>query len=212
MPDGKRGPTPILPPVISHPHSEAASITGGYVYNGKRMPALVGAYVYGDWVTGKIWGLRYNGKKVTWRRELASSGMQVICFGEDNKGELLVMDFRGDIYELEPNPNPDTSAQFPQKLSQTGLFSSVSESRPAPGVIPYSINAELWADQASAQRFVALPGASHLEATNDNWRFPKDTVLAKTLSLQTEPGTAGHIRHIETQIAALGRERGETEA
>ncbi len=57
-PDWKRGPTPILPPVKAHPHTEAASITGGFVYNGHRLKELVGAYIYGDWVTGKIWALR----------------------------------------------------------------------------------------------------------------------------------------------------------
>ncbi len=35
-PNGKRGPTPILPPIVTHPHSEAASVTGGYVYHGER--------------------------------------------------------------------------------------------------------------------------------------------------------------------------------
>jgi hypothetical protein len=47
-----------LPPIVEHPHSEAASITGGYVYRGKRIPELSGAYIYGDWETGKIWGLK----------------------------------------------------------------------------------------------------------------------------------------------------------
>src|SRR6185503_16121673 len=54
--NGKPGPTPISPPIVYHPHSEAASITGGCVYHGKRLRDLDGAYIYGDWVTGKIWG------------------------------------------------------------------------------------------------------------------------------------------------------------
>ena len=47
--EGRRGPTPILPPIKAHPHSEAASITGGYVYHGTRLPELAGAYIYGDY-------------------------------------------------------------------------------------------------------------------------------------------------------------------
>src|ERR1700692_238693 len=61
--EAKRGPTPILPPTLEFPHSEAASITGGYVYHGKRYPDLAGAYICGDWVTGKIWATRFDGDK-----------------------------------------------------------------------------------------------------------------------------------------------------
>src|SRR6185312_14204403 len=65
--DAKRGPTPILPPVVEHPHSEAASITGGYVYRGSRLKELIGVYIYGDYQSGRVWGLRWDGKRVTWR-------------------------------------------------------------------------------------------------------------------------------------------------
>ena len=41
--EGRRGPAPILPPMKAHPHSEAASITGGYVYHGTRLPELAGS-------------------------------------------------------------------------------------------------------------------------------------------------------------------------
>src|SRR5256885_8421495 len=52
-PNGKLGPTRILPPVVSHSHIEAASITGGCVYHGKRLREFGGVYFYGDWVTGR---------------------------------------------------------------------------------------------------------------------------------------------------------------
>src|SRR5262249_51563088 len=54
-PNRKRGPTPILPPVVEHDHNDFRCLTGGYVYHGKRLPELTGAYVYGDFDTGKIW-------------------------------------------------------------------------------------------------------------------------------------------------------------
>ena len=47
-PQRKPGPTPILRPIVEHPHSEFRSITGGYVYRGSRLPELRGAYLYGD--------------------------------------------------------------------------------------------------------------------------------------------------------------------
>src|SRR5262249_38109058 len=58
-PARKRGPTPILPPAIEHPHSEFRSITGGYVYHSERLPELKGAYTYGDYDTGRVWQFRW---------------------------------------------------------------------------------------------------------------------------------------------------------
>src|SRR5688572_24220499 len=80
LPNDSVGPTPILPPTKEHPHSEAASITGGIVYYGQRFPELIGAFVYGDWETGKIWGLRAKDKKVAWLEELTDSATRIIAF------------------------------------------------------------------------------------------------------------------------------------
>ncbi|HLF94276.1 MAG TPA: PQQ-dependent sugar dehydrogenase, partial [Planctomycetota bacterium] len=50
----KLGPTPVTKPLIAHPHSEARSVTGGLVYTGAKFPELKGAYVYGDYATGRV--------------------------------------------------------------------------------------------------------------------------------------------------------------
>src|SRR5262249_15650297 len=59
-PDLKRGPTPILPYALCFRHTDAASITGGYVYRGKRLPELAGSYLCGDWMTCKVWSTRFS--------------------------------------------------------------------------------------------------------------------------------------------------------
>ena len=59
-PERKRGPGPIIPPIVEHDHANFRSITGGFVYRGRRLPELVGAYIYGDYDTGRIWMLRYD--------------------------------------------------------------------------------------------------------------------------------------------------------
>src|SRR5439155_17419 len=64
--DRKAGPTPFSKPIAEHHHSEFRSLTGGVVYHGTKLPALRGAYVYGDFSTGKIWGIRHKGGKATW--------------------------------------------------------------------------------------------------------------------------------------------------
>ncbi len=86
-------------PVLSYPHSEGQSITGGYVYRGEAIPALVGHYVYGDFVSGTLWGAAAAGGGYA-STELAESGFNVVAFGEDEAGELYVADFGGTVYRL----------------------------------------------------------------------------------------------------------------
>jgi putative heme-binding domain-containing protein len=206
-PNDPRGPTPILAPSAEHPHSEACSITGGFVYHGRRLKGLAGAYVYGDYITGKIWGLR---ERENWHRELTDTTISIICFCPDAKGELYVVDHLGPIYRLAENPAAANPNPFPRKLSETGLFADIKKLKPAPGVLPFAINAEAWHDHARAQRLVALPGKTKLGIYDNTdgykgyvkgaWSFPDGAVLAKTLSLVMEAGRPASARRIETQI------------
>ena len=212
-PEAKRGPTPILPPVVEHSHAEARSITGGYVYHGARLKELAGAYIYADFDTGKIWGLRYDGQKITWHKELVHSNLRVASFGEDAQRELYLVDHVGGrIHRLAPAPPAESAAEFPRRLSQTGLFVDVKELRPAPGLIPYSVNVPVWSDGATAERYAAIPGAGQIEydavAFPDSspgsgrfgWKFPDGTVLVKTVFLELEKGHPATRRRIETQL------------
>ena len=74
------GPTPVSRPLLEHPHSEARSMTGGLVYYSSRFPELQGAYIYGDYSTGKIWGARVEGREVVWHRELADTSLAIVAF------------------------------------------------------------------------------------------------------------------------------------
>jgi len=200
-PEWPRGPTPILPPTIDHPHSESSSITDGLTYYGSRLKELRGTHIYGDYDTGKFWGFRYENGQVVGHRELADTTHRVVAFGEDHDGELYVLDHTaGTIHRLVPNPMQDQSSTFPRKLSETGLFATVADQTPVPGVIAYSINAQPWADHAVAERFVAVPDELSIKAEGATWSFPNDSVLVKTLSLDMEQGNPATRRHIETQI------------
>jgi uncharacterized repeat protein (TIGR03806 family) len=201
-----RGPSPLSPPLAEHPHSEMRSLTGGLVYYGDKLPELRGAYVYGDWSTGKIFGIRHEKGRVTWHKELATTTLQITGFGLDSKGELLIADHGGGaFYRLEPTPREDRPAKFPTKLSETGLFASVPEHRPHSALIPYTVNTPLWSDGADKERFIALPGLTQIEFTPAHgWNFPEGTVLVKTFSLDT----AGQAkRRIETRL--LTKQQGQ---
>jgi uncharacterized repeat protein (TIGR03806 family) len=209
------GPTPILPPVAEHSHAEARSLTGGYVYRGARLKDLGAAYIYGDYDTGKIWALRYDGasRRVVWHKEIADSTLRIAAFGEDRAGELYLVDHMGGgIHRLVPSPPAAGRTEFPCKLSRTGLFASVRDLRPAPGLIPYAVNAPLWSDGAVKERFLAIPGDARIEfdavffpeaATGrgpHGWKFPDGTVLVKTFLLDLEKGNPGRRVRLETRI------------
>jgi uncharacterized repeat protein (TIGR03806 family) len=200
-----RGPSPLSKPIAEHPHSEMRSLTGGLVYHGEKLPELRGAYLYGDWSTGKIFGLKHDKGRVTWHQELAVTTLQITGFGLDSKGELLIADHGGGYYRLEPTPKEERPSKFPTRLSETGLFTSVKDHRPHPALIPYWVNAPLWSDGAEKERFIALPGLTQIDFTaTRGWNFPDETVLVKSFSLDT--ADAGR-RRVETRL--LTKQKGQ---
>lgn len=83
----------IADPIHEYPRDDGHSITGGYVYRGKDLPNLVGSYVYGDFVTGRIWVLRQkSGKKIS-NDLLFQVPFQISTFGQDGNGEIYFADF-----------------------------------------------------------------------------------------------------------------------
>lgn len=90
----------IQPPVIQYGRDDGCSVTGGYVYRGKRLPSLFGAYVYGDFCTGNIWALRYDGEAVTEHLKLVDSNLSISSFAEDRAGEIYIVSYKKGIYQL----------------------------------------------------------------------------------------------------------------
>lgn len=201
-PGGQVGPTPILPPAAIHPHSEAASITGGYVYRGRKLDALRGAYIYADWETGKIWALRRQEGQSAVPVEITDTSFKIVAFGEDADRELYFLDSAGgSIQQLVKNPQVGKPSDFPVKLSETGLFSTLSTAQPAPGLAAFEPASPLWRDGASASRWIGIPGDGKIRVKDGAWIPAKDSVWAKTYTLETldrngRPGT----QKIETQV------------
>lgn len=198
------GPSPISPPTIDHPHSEAASITGGYVYYGKELPELKGAYLYGDFQTGLMWAAWWDGVKITRHERIAETGLRLVSFGLDHAGELLLMEHErsNQLFRLEKLPSTAlaASSHFPEKLSKTGLFKDLSALSPNAGVKEYQINAPGWADGATSVRHMAIPPGADgvIEGKTNYLKLGEGAVLAKTILLKV-PGRA-EPRRMETQI------------
>ncbi|MGA7075994.1 MAG: PQQ-dependent sugar dehydrogenase [Halobacteriota archaeon] len=87
-------------PIWEYNHTIGYSVIGGFVYRGATFPELTGAYVYGDYGSGRIWTLRYDGKNGT-NSELAGTGLHITSFGVDQKGELYICASDGNIYRLQ---------------------------------------------------------------------------------------------------------------
>ena len=205
-PDGKRGPTPITPPAVALPHTEAASLTGGVVYRGKKLPELIGHYLFGDWQTNLLWDAKVNGDTLEPHRTIAKTDQRIVAFGEDADGEPIIVDHQGGgLWRIVHNDSGLDPAQFPRKLSQTGLFTDTAKQLPAPGVTPFSINAPQWLDGATARRWVAVPGTGNVDWGKGVWgddkpMWPTDSVLVRTLSIESLPGRDSTARPIETQL------------
>ena len=73
---------------------------GGYVYRGTKISSLAGAYLYGDFCSGEIHGLRVDGGTVIEHRLLVDSGLMITSFGEDLEGEIYVLSQDGGIYRF----------------------------------------------------------------------------------------------------------------
>jgi hypothetical protein len=94
-PRGSDGSKDLIDPIWEYHHDIGKSITGGSVYRGSRLPELQGMYLYADYVSTKIWALRYDKeqKRVTANRPIRDPNVPVMSFGEDEKGELYFMSY-----------------------------------------------------------------------------------------------------------------------
>jgi glucose/arabinose dehydrogenase len=89
--------TGTIDPIFEYGHANNdKSITGGYVYRGTEVPDLNGYYIYGDFVSGRIWALDQAGNN----QLLLETGLNIASFGTDTNNELYVCSFDGKIYRL----------------------------------------------------------------------------------------------------------------
>lgn len=122
--------TGLTLPVTEYNHTFGCSITGGYVYRGATYPRMQGLYFYGDFCSGRIWGLG----QVTgvWQAtQLLDTTIGISTFGEDEQGNLYVADYNSGIIfsvtDNEPIPTPSptpTPTPDPAPITSTVQFSA----------------------------------------------------------------------------------------
>ena len=196
FPGGRRpqGVGKLIDPVIEHDISQARSITGGVVYRGERLPTLRGTYLYADYATSNLWGLRYDGERILEHR-LLGRGRSITSFGEDARGEVYFASFDGRIYTFVP-ARKRPRGTFPRKLSQTGLFTRMNPPVLHPSLLPYDVNMPLWSDGSEKTRHVMLPGRTQVRvAPSGVLSFPDGTIFVKTFH-----GSSLHGHRLETRL------------
>ena len=91
-----------IAPIFDYSHSEGCSVAGGYVYRGEAIPDLQAVYLFGDWCTGLIWA-SYRDTNLEWQTsKFLETGLRISSFGEDEDGEIYVVDYSGTIYRIDP--------------------------------------------------------------------------------------------------------------
>jgi uncharacterized repeat protein (TIGR03806 family) len=176
----------FVSPVHDYDRNLGASVTGGYVYRGSALPALVGRYVFGDFISGRIWRLNPNGSGGFTSEQLLDTGYSISSFGEANDGELYVVDYSGgDLYRIvdggggQPGQPPVAT-----QLSATGCVSQQNPALPASGLIPYTVGAPFWSDGATKERWLAVPNGTTIQVQADgDFVFPPGAVLMKHFRL-----------------------------
>jgi len=84
----------LVEPIAEYGHDQGCSMIGGYVYRGHAQPELNGVYVFGDWCSGWIFTLQVDEGTVT-PKTVLQSGLQISSFGEDEAGEIYLVDYDG---------------------------------------------------------------------------------------------------------------------
>jgi glucose/arabinose dehydrogenase len=99
----------LILPVASYQHSVGQSITGGYVYRGHAIPELRGTYLYTDYENGRFFALRMSngtasmqGTEITNHINPGRAVDRIGYFGQDEAGELYVVNFDGALYRIDP--------------------------------------------------------------------------------------------------------------
>jgi uncharacterized repeat protein (TIGR01451 family) len=99
--------TQFTPPVLEYPHAQGCSVTGGIVYRGQQFPRLHGTYLYGDFCSGRIWGVPTPPQAQN-NTQLFKSSYVLSTFGEDEAGEVYLADYAGGtIYHLTDTADID---------------------------------------------------------------------------------------------------------
>jgi hypothetical protein len=199
-------------PLYEYGHGSGdCSVTGGYVYRGGRIAALAGAYVFGDYCSGRIWALA-QGASGAWAASLLlDTGLYLASFGQDAAGELYVVDLGGAVYRLDAAnaPTPTASPGPPPTSTATAAPTPTPPATPTPVTTPKA------GPDLVITRFTATDGSTdappHISVTvqnrGDAEAGPGDTFdvhVFADLGRPPVPGDTAYVAHLAVAKLAVG--------
>ncbi|MBL6764710.1 MAG: PQQ-dependent sugar dehydrogenase [Verrucomicrobiae bacterium] len=202
-------PVGFLPidPIHDHPWGTSGNlvgkaIVGGFFYRGAQLPEIQGSYVFGDYITGNVWALDYDGTDASNLRHLFSD-VGLTSFGVDpGSGDLLFTDQTENRIKRVIRGGNVLGSDLPARLSETGAFQDLISLAPQPGIVPYDLNIAFWSDDAHKTRWFSIPDTNagiRFDALG-NWDFPPGMVWVKTFELALTNGLSTSRRRIETRF------------
>ncbi len=97
---GEQATNPVMPFFV-YSHDHGCSVTGGYVYRGEEIPRLMSTYIFGDFCSGQLWAA-WRDRDLNWHViALQSTDYAISSFGEDEAGELYLIDYAGALYRFD---------------------------------------------------------------------------------------------------------------
>lgn len=199
-------PAGLTMPIQDYAHGsgnfQGNSISGGIVYRGDRISQLYGAYIFGDYTSGNIWFLRYDGSNtIPFQRIVGAAGP--VAFGRDPRnGDVLVVQINNSqIGRLDYNSTP-TGPSLPATLAATGAFGDLATLTPNAGIVAYDLNVPFWSDNAIKSRWFSIPNTNLTMTFNatGNWLFPTGSVWIKHFELELTNGVPASRKRLETRF------------
>lgn len=158
----------LTAPIAFYGRNEGRSVTGGYVYRGPQRTRFLGRYIFGDFVSGRLWSLREVGPD-EWVRELiVATPFSISSFGEDESGELYLIGYSGSVYRLALPTGPDLLVE----ASALGTFITGR-----PGAFKIRVvnqGADPFGETAVVTA-VLPPGSRFLSALGEDWLCAEDS-------------------------------------
>jgi len=180
--------TNLIDPIFDYERAPAGgAVTGGLVYRGKAIPSFVGSYVFGDAITGELRALVFDpttgDPKSVLLNPQGPTGFWT-GFNEDDAGELYALALvENAMHKLVPSPGAPVDT-FPDRLSKTACVDPSDPKKVASGLVPFGVNAQLWSDGATKDRFVALPDNAKITVKPDgDFDLPIGSVVMKSFKI-----------------------------
>lgn len=97
-------PVGMAAPISEYRHDLGQSVTGGYLYRGSAIPVLKGRYLFGDFISGRIWSIPGGVGGMRRPKLLLKTSLAIASFGEDARGELYIADHGGRLFKIVKKP------------------------------------------------------------------------------------------------------------